>query len=167
LSISILGSDGTPHTPRAIASAFASVRATEASRGPAGAWSSVGYYTSGPRTKWAEARARITANAGPWALRDLDTALMVVCLDSPGDAGAGSASELCAYLLNNGGRNRYFDKSVQLTSLEHPSAGTVIGVNFEHTWGDGMAVLQAFSPIVNDAIASAAAAPTAAEGVDT
>lgn len=50
---------------------------------------------------------------------------------------------------------RWFDKSISLIIAEDGTAG----VHFEHSWGDGVAVLRFFNDIYEDSITSAFAHP--------
>eukprot|EP01100_Stratorugosa_tubuloviscum_P003953 TRINITY_DN196_c0_g1_i1.p1 TRINITY_DN196_c0_g1~~TRINITY_DN196_c0_g1_i1.p1 ORF type:complete len:559 (-),score=214.95 TRINITY_DN196_c0_g1_i1:68-1744(-) len=49
-------------------------------------------------------------------------------------------------ILHNYGRNRWFDKPICLTISKDGS----VGVNFEHSWGDGQTVTRFFSEIVEE-----------------
>lgn len=68
-------------------------------------------------------------------LKLIDSALFTVALD---DTAAGSEAELSRQMLSGDGRDRWFDKSFTLIVLPNGMAG----VNFEHAWGDGVAVLR-------------------------
>lgn len=48
--------------------------------------------------------------------------------------------------LHGDGRNRWFDKSFSVIVTENARAG----VSFEHSWGDGVAVLRYFNDIYRD-----------------
>lgn len=68
--------------------------------------------------------------------------------------------DLSTTMLSGDGRNRWFDKSVQLITCANGKAA----LNFEHAWGDGVAVLRFFNEIWEDAINTPlpdAAAPAA------
>lgn len=69
------------------------------------------------------------------SLKLIDSALFTVALD---DTAADSEAELSRQMLSGDGRNRWFDKSFTLIVLPNGMAG----VNFEHAWGDGVAVLR-------------------------
>ena len=94
----------------------------------------IGLLTAGPRDNWAAARDILSAVPANFdALRSIDEALCVVCLD--GDevtAGGGGQQQLSAILHGNGTQaasgNRWFDK---LQFIFGPSGLT--GINAEHS----------------------------------
>lgn len=73
----------------------------------------------------------------------IDTALFALCLDteSPKD----KAAEMRQFLHGNGA-NRWFDKSFSVLILPQGESC----VNFEHSWGDGVAVMSFFNAIFKD-----------------
>uniref|UniRef100_A0A8R1TLP8 Carn_acyltransf domain-containing protein n=1 Tax=Onchocerca volvulus TaxID=6282 RepID=A0A8R1TLP8_ONCVO len=101
----------------------------------------VGSLTSLGRDQWAEARSELSSignNSASLAL--IDSSLFVLCLDT---LKSNDLSQLCESLLNGGdARNRHeflwFDKCFQLIVDGQGSAT----INFEHSWGDGVAVLR-------------------------
>ncbi|XP_030423526.1 carnitine O-palmitoyltransferase 2, mitochondrial-like isoform X1 [Gopherus evgoodei] len=93
------------------------------------------YLTTEDRNTWAAVRQQLLEAGNEDNLRKIDSAVFCLCLDniSPKDD-----TELSHCMLHGRGFNRWFDKSF---SLIITSDGTA-GVNFEHSWGDGVAVLR-------------------------
>lgn len=79
------------------------------------------------------------------SIHDIDSALFAVCLED--EAPEGIVNEARSMLHGNG-RNRWFDKSFQLIVNAKGRAA----VNFEHSWGDGVAVLRYFNEVYADSI---------------
>eukprot|EP00756_Hemistasia_phaeocysticola_P041263 Hpha_TRINITY_DN16906_c1_g12::TRINITY_DN16906_c1_g12_i1::g.55267::m.55267/K08766/CPT2; carnitine O-palmitoyltransferase 2 len=128
----------------------------------------IGILTTLPRDEWADLRAKIEATPqGKAALDVVDTALFAVCLEARSARGAEVGEvgyrELGEVMLHGDARNRWFDKSFQLIVCSNGKSA----VNFEHAWGDGVAVLRYcnevwkeatehnFSPEIGDASACA------------
>ena len=65
----------------------------------------------------------------------VDSALFAVCLE---DEPRGELTHETRLMLHGNGRNRWYDKSFQLIITTDGRAA----VNFEHAWGDGVAVLR-------------------------
>jgi carnitine O-palmitoyltransferase 2 len=143
-------------------------RPNEGVRGPL----YVGACTALPRDEWARLRPKLEAESPTNAatLADIDSALFMVCLDGPlGSHGAeadpiadeDSVQDLVArsraMLHGDGARNRWLDKSFQL--IVDPAGEAAI--NFEHAWGDGVAVLRFCTEIVGHCDARAAAGTAA------
>uniref|UniRef100_A0A8C8VLW3 Choline/carnitine acyltransferase domain-containing protein n=1 Tax=Pelusios castaneus TaxID=367368 RepID=A0A8C8VLW3_9SAUR len=93
------------------------------------------YLTTEDRNTWAAVRQQLLEAGNEDNLQKIDSAVFCLCLDniSPKDDG-----ELSHCMLHGRGFNRWFDKSF---SLIVTSDGTA-GINFEHSWGDGVAVLR-------------------------
>lgn len=104
----------------------------------------VGILTTADRDSWADAREKLEANPKNKAtLEMIDSALFAICLEDSPVAGFKEQQEL---MLHGAGRNRWFDKSFQLIVLPTGRAA----VNFEHSWGDGVAVLRYFNEVNDD-----------------
>mmetsp|Transcript_10075 Transcript_10075/g.12103 ORF Transcript_10075/g.12103 Transcript_10075/m.12103 type:complete len:652 (-) Transcript_10075:26-1981(-) len=104
----------------------------------------VGVLTSMERNAWASAREELVASpVNKQSIHDIDSALFALCLD---DEGATTHDDLNRLMLHGKGRNRWFDKSFQLIVAANGKAA----VNFEHAWGDGVAVLRYFNMVFND-----------------
>lgn len=103
--------------------------------------------TAEPRDDWARARNDLLASQNESTLRQIDSALFVLVLDS--DAFQGTEQEkLAHHFLHGPVHNRWFDKSFSLLLTADGHAA----INFEHSWGDGVAVLRYFNDIYTDSI---------------
>eukprot|EP01065_Artemidia_motanka_P013760 TRINITY_DN17713_c0_g1_i1.p1 TRINITY_DN17713_c0_g1~~TRINITY_DN17713_c0_g1_i1.p1 ORF type:complete len:668 (+),score=215.07 TRINITY_DN17713_c0_g1_i1:70-2073(+) len=105
--------------------------------------SAIGILTTLPRDKWADLRADLEKiPAAKASLECIDSALCVLCLEDKSARGAEVGEvgyrELGTVMLHGNARNRWFDKSYQLIVCSNGKAA----VNFEHAWGDGVAVLR-------------------------
>lgn len=105
----------------------------------------VGILTASKRNSWASNRSHL-AEIGDnrEILRKIDSAVFVLILD---DEPVGpDEGELLRRYLHGGAENRWFDKSFSLIVSKDGFAG----INFEHSWGDGVAVLRYFQDIKKD-----------------
>ncbi len=126
--------------------------------GQAAAVHSIGVLTAANRDLWAGARAALEKSpSNAAALHAIDSALFAVCLD---DASPSSSLEVNHTMLTGDGRNRWFDKSFQVIVCANGKAS----VNFEHSWGDGVAVLRYFNEVFTDSQSAHARKP-ATEGL--
>ncbi|PIK40111.1 putative carnitine O-palmitoyltransferase 2, mitochondrial [Apostichopus japonicus] len=100
----------------------------------------VGYLTSEERTTWARLRKHIVdlSENNKQAMDVIDTAAFCLCFD---DTAPTDEIELCRAYLYGDGANRWFDKSFQLLLAKNG----LMSINFEHAWGDGVAVLRFFN----------------------
>mmetsp|Transcript_13485 Transcript_13485/g.33116 ORF Transcript_13485/g.33116 Transcript_13485/m.33116 type:complete len:403 (-) Transcript_13485:13-1221(-) len=101
----------------------------------------IGILTTEERTAWANTRAKMMeSSVNRSTIADIDSALFAVCLDhhTPVDFIDQQNTMLYGGSSKQRGRNRWFDKSFQLIILPNGKAA----VNFEHSWGDGVAVLR-------------------------
>lgn len=104
----------------------------------------VGILTSQDRNTWADTRDELISLSNNEAiLKDIDSALFVVCLEHEQYK---SFDEISKGMLCGTGKNRWFDKSFQLIVAANGKSS----VNFEHAWGDGVAVLRYFNAIFED-----------------
>ncbi|KAH7936619.1 hypothetical protein HPB49_001674 [Dermacentor silvarum] len=86
--------------------------------------------TAEPRDDWARARNDLLASQNESTLRQIDSALFVLVLDS--DAFQGTEQEkLAHHFLHGPVHNRWFDKSFSLLLTADGHAA----INFEHSWG--------------------------------
>lgn len=79
-------------------------------------------------------------------LKKIDSALFAICLDDneyTSDEPEKVVKELCC---GSNPDNRWFDKSVSLIF----SKNGMVGTNFEHAWGDGVALMRFYDEIIND-----------------
>ena len=100
----------------------------------------IGVLTTAARDAWAAAREGMVQDATNAAsLEQVDSALFAVCLE---DASPANFNEVNRVMLHGDARNRWLDKSFQLIVAANGKSA----VNFEHAWGDGVAVLRPTPP---------------------
>ena len=103
--------------------------------------------TTQNRRIWAAARNHLTSlstkNADNMTL--IDSALFAISLDNTTYNEVNPVPTIRSFLFDEC-KNRWYDKSL---SVIVDKAGTV-GINFEHSWGDGVAVLRYFNEIHKD-----------------
>lgn len=93
----------------------------------------VGVLTAWGRPEWAIAREQLVADGNEDLLERVEAAALVVCLD---DSRPETRSDVARALWHGDGRNRFFDKPVQVVVFGNGKAG-LIG---EHSMMDGMPV---------------------------
>uniref|UniRef100_UPI00358EA458 carnitine O-palmitoyltransferase 2, mitochondrial isoform X2 n=1 Tax=Myxine glutinosa TaxID=7769 RepID=UPI00358EA458 len=105
----------------------------------------LGFLTTERRDTWAALRQRLLETGNSAALKSLDSAVLCFCLDEENGTRvqskedvAASASALSHAMLHGRGGDRWFDKSLSVIVANDGNAA----VNFEHSWGDGVAVLR-------------------------
>lgn len=100
--------------------------------------------TTENRDTWAEVRDYLEKLGNAEQLRLIDSAIFVLSLDEEtlGDDSVKSAH----HMLHGPVHNRWFDKSFTLIVTKDGKAA----INFEHSWGDGVAVLRYFNEIYDD-----------------
>ncbi|XP_060847233.1 carnitine O-palmitoyltransferase 2, mitochondrial [Rhopalosiphum padi] len=104
----------------------------------------IGVLTTTERDNWANLRNYLIKLGNEESLRIIDDSLMMIALD---DETPGSDPIPCVkQYLHSDGVNRWFDKSFTLIVC----ADGTSGLNFEHSWGDGVAVLRYFQDISKD-----------------
>jgi carnitine O-palmitoyltransferase 2 len=111
----------------------------------------IGALTSTDRDSWAAARQRLVDLGNEESLTAIDSALLVICLDDwqyHEEEQETVVKELCC---GSKPENRWFDKSVSMIF----SANGLVGINFEHSWGDGVAVMRFFDDILADNLKNA------------
>lgn len=103
---------------------------------------SVGALTTLNRTTWAVLRRTLKAESpeNVHALRLLDNALFVICLDDAEPETLAGAARLA---LHGDGRNRWFDKPLQFIVSDSGQ----VGLNVEHAGLDGYAAMRCLSEI--------------------
>ncbi|XP_060576192.1 carnitine O-palmitoyltransferase 2, mitochondrial-like isoform X2 [Ruditapes philippinarum] len=102
----------------------------------------LGVLTTMDRDKWATVRTQL-CNAGVMNegyMKLVDSALFTLVLD---DTTPEDPNEITRNFLHGDGTNRWFDKSFSLILTKDGRAA----VNFEHSWGDGVAVLRYFNEV--------------------
>jgi carnitine O-palmitoyltransferase 2 len=110
----------------------------------------VGTLTSLDRDTWAHAREHMlqldSTNANTFS--SIDSSLFVLCLEH--ETTKTHEERFCSN-VHGRGRNRWFDKSFSL--IVDPDGGAA--VNFEHAWGDGVAVIRFFNEVYKESMSSA------------
>jgi carnitine O-palmitoyltransferase 2 len=106
----------------------------------------LGVLTAENRDKWAELRSRLEQiGNNKESLAAIDSALYALALD---DTDSHDIDKLSLQFLHGDPRNRWFDKNNTLIVNKNGHAA----VNFEHSWGDGVAVLRFFNEIYDDSV---------------
>ncbi|XP_021926262.1 carnitine O-palmitoyltransferase 2, mitochondrial isoform X2 [Zootermopsis nevadensis] len=104
----------------------------------------VGVLTTENRDVWAKARQHLESigNADIFSL--IDSGIFTLCFD---DAEiAGDLQFLLRHFLHSDGCNRWFDKSFSMLITRDGYAA----LNFEHSWGDGVAILRYLQDMLED-----------------
>ncbi|KAG5878019.1 hypothetical protein JTB14_014260 [Gonioctena quinquepunctata] len=114
----------------------------------------VGILTTLDRNRWATVRHELGENGNHQHLKIIDSALFHVCLDS--DSLGEDRYGIMRNFLHGDGENRWFDKSFSLQVSKDGHAA----VNFEHSWGDGVAVLRYVQDIYKDSKDNAFVSPS-------
>jgi len=115
-----------------LAQRFEEIKGMAKAAGPVPAGEFVGALSAGHRDAWADARAALLGTAAnAQALKDLDSALYVVCLDD--EVPADLNRECRLFLTGDGGKNRYWDKHAVVALGDGRLA-----VTFEHAFSDGV-----------------------------
>lgn len=108
--------------------------------------SPMGALTTQNRRTWAAARAHLlTSSLNSKNLKLIDSALFCISLDDTTYDDTSPVQTVRNFLFDEC-RNRWYDKSL---SVIIDKSGTT-GINFEHSWGDGIAILRYFNEIYKD-----------------
>ena len=139
--VEVMGEDGgTVPLPELHGALQAVADAADAK--PAKGDETLGVLTSLGRSEWADLRSKIESSDPTNAanLKMVDSALFVLSLEpgAPKDM-----QESCGFFLHGTGIDRWLDKSFSLIVASNGQAA----VNFEHAWGDGVAVLRFFNEV--------------------
>ncbi|XP_076246066.1 carnitine palmitoyltransferase 2 isoform X2 [Calliopsis andreniformis] len=106
--------------------------------------SPIGILTTSERDLWANTRIHLSQIGNQGVLHKIDSAILLMTLD---DEHIGTNyNKLVGTYLHADGINRWFDKSFSLIVTQDGYAG----INFEHSWGDGVAVLRFFNDVKDD-----------------
>ncbi|KAH8302854.1 hypothetical protein KR044_011331 [Drosophila immigrans] len=147
-SMNVLDSSGYIESPSVILGRLKSVVALDAQKEPASV--PLGVLTSAQRDEWANSRAHFISSSKNAELlqREVDSALFCLCLDGEeeGVYNEQDPTPLLKELLAGKATNRWFDKAISLVV----SADGTTSINFEHSWGDGVAVLRYLNEIYRD-----------------
>ncbi|XP_012277606.1 carnitine O-palmitoyltransferase 2, mitochondrial [Orussus abietinus] len=104
----------------------------------------LGTLTTSERDQWAMNRYHLTEIGNQDILRKIDSAVFLLCLDD--EVIGKDYNKMFRLFLHGNGINRWFDKSFSLIVTKDG----VAGVNFEHSWGDGVAILRYFQDVKAD-----------------
>lgn len=104
------------------------------------------------RDTWALLRQELLDNGNEEALRKVDSAVFCLCLD---DFPIKDLTHLSHTMLHGDGINRWYDKSFNLILSQDGTAA----IHFEHSWGDGVAVLRFQNEVFKDSVESPAITP--------
>ncbi|KAH8288031.1 hypothetical protein KR018_002257 [Drosophila ironensis] len=149
-AVNVLDSSGCIESPSVILGRLRAVLKLDAEREAASV--PLGVLTAGERDQWARNREQFVSNPKNAELlqSEVDAALFCVCLDGEEDGVFDERSQepLLKHLLAGKATNRWFDKSISLLI----SADGTTAINFEHSWGDGVAVLRYFNELYKDTL---------------
>ncbi|CAL4150213.1 unnamed protein product, partial [Meganyctiphanes norvegica] len=106
----------------------------------------VSILTSENRDVWAKARKELVAAGNEEVLNLIDTAAFNIVFDDT-DTGMDPETIYRTFLYGNGA-NRWFDKSFSLIFTKDNQTA----LNFEHAWGDGVAVMRYFNEVSSDSV---------------
>ncbi|XP_041988036.1 carnitine O-palmitoyltransferase 2, mitochondrial [Aricia agestis] len=106
----------------------------------------LGVLTCQNRNEWAKQRAHLEETGNAEALKLIDSAIFNLVLDD--ETMGDDKHKLLKHYLHGDGANRWFDKSISLIVTKDG----VSGVNFEHSWGDGVAVLRYIEDIYAETV---------------
>ena len=152
-TLEALDSNGNIHEPGFILAQLKYL----ASICPAPSPNPIGALTTQNRRIWAAARNHLTSistvNADNMTL--IDSALFCISLDNTTYKADDPVPTIRNFLFDES-KNRWYDKSL---SVIVDKDGTT-GVNFEHSWGDGVAVLRYFNEVHKDITTSPFVHPT-------
>lgn len=142
-SIEVLDSSGNIREPEFVYSQLKYL----ASINPAPAANPIGALTTQNRRIWSAARTHLTGlstkNADNMSV--IDSALFCICLDNTGYDEKDPVPTIRNFLFDEC-QNRWYDKSLSVIVDKDGTAG----INFEHSWGDGVAVLRYFNELYKD-----------------
>ncbi|XP_014859790.1 PREDICTED: carnitine O-palmitoyltransferase 2, mitochondrial [Poecilia mexicana] len=103
----------------------------------------LGILTSENRDVWAGLREKLVATGNTEALGLVDSALFCLCLD---EESMRDHIHISHNMLHGDGCNRWYDKSFSIIIAKDGQAA----INFEHSWGDGVAVLRFQNEVFKD-----------------
>jgi carnitine O-palmitoyltransferase 2 len=144
-SVEVLDANGNIRDPEFIYSQMKYLNSINSTPSP----NPIGALTSQNRRIWAAARTHLTGlstkNADNMTI--IDSALFCINLDNTTFDEANQGPTVRNFLFDEC-KNRWYDKSF---SVIVDKSGTA-GVNFEHSWGDGVAVLRYFNELYKDTL---------------
>uniref|UniRef100_A0A1B0D7K2 Choline/carnitine acyltransferase domain-containing protein n=1 Tax=Phlebotomus papatasi TaxID=29031 RepID=A0A1B0D7K2_PHLPP len=143
--LDILDRDGNIESPSVILGRIRRLMATsEAHDSPQ---HPLGIMTTQNRNQWAQFRQHLEglSERNRRNLQLLDSGILCVCLDDISYSPEDVTCRVRDYLFSNAS-NRWFDKSLSVTV----SKDTRAAITFEHSWGDGVAVLRYFNELYKE-----------------
>ncbi|KAM9832338.1 carnitine O-palmitoyltransferase 2, mitochondrial [Neosynchiropus ocellatus] len=152
----IVDRDGNLVTPAEIQSHLKHILSDQA---PAADYP-LGVLTSENRDVWAGLRQKLLAAGNEENLKLVDSAVFCLCLD---DETMKDPIHFSHTMLHGDGCNRWYDKSFSIILAKDGQAA----INFEHSWGDGVAVLRFQSEIFKDTTEKPLVHPGSAMTVDS
>ncbi|KAM8888732.1 carnitine O-palmitoyltransferase 2, mitochondrial [Synchiropus picturatus] len=120
----------------------------------------LGVLTSENRDVWAGLRQKLLAAGNEENLKLVDSAVFCLCLD---DETMKDPIHISHTMLHGDGCNRWYDKSFSIILAKDGQAA----INFEHSWGDGVAVLRFQNEIFKDTTEKPLVHPGSAMQVDS
>lgn len=131
-SFDVMDENGYIYEPKTIANSLKSILEDNITSNE----NPIGILTTTERNLWSDTRTHLLQIGNQETLQKIDSAVFVMILD---DICIGSDyNKLIETYLHADGTNRWFDKSFSLIVTQDGYAG----INFEHSWGDGVAVLR-------------------------
>lgn len=130
-AVDVLDHHAHPYPSSAVESALHQIVKESSQPVPA-----IGALTTLPRSRWAQLRSRHLvkgAAANPVSLQAIETAILVLVLETGASPPSPSSVEAARMALHGDARNRWFDKSIQLIVAGDGTAATCI----EHSGFDG------------------------------
>ncbi|CAF96632.1 unnamed protein product, partial [Tetraodon nigroviridis] len=103
----------------------------------------LGFLTAENRDVWAHLRTQLVAAGNAEEVHSVDSALFCLCLD---DQTLTDLTHVTQSVFNGAASNRWYDKSFSLILTQNGQGG----INFEHSWGDGISVLRFVNEISRD-----------------
>lgn len=132
-TVDVLDESGNALSPESIDAALRDIASRRES--DASDENTVGVLTTLPRADWADAREELNVKNAS-SIAAIDSALFAVCLSDEAPDGDVPAESRC--MLHGKATDRWLDKSFQLIVTRDGEAA----INFEHSWGDGIAVVR-------------------------
>lgn len=129
--------------------------------------SSIGYLSSWTRDEWADARDHLisTSQENKANLSDIDSSIFNLVLDDSVDKrlefNPKDAKKATDTFLSGNGATRWWDKSMSWIVTK----GGDLGMTFEHSWGDGVAVMRCFKDVLHENFEHAQLTTPAADSV--
>uniref|UniRef100_A0A1I8QD12 Choline/carnitine acyltransferase domain-containing protein n=1 Tax=Stomoxys calcitrans TaxID=35570 RepID=A0A1I8QD12_STOCA len=147
-AVDVLDTNGNIEPAREILARLCAVEKLDDSKSPAEV--PLGVLTSSERNQWARVRQHMIKSSinNELLTQQIDTALFCICLDTAEDPVYSESDPIPAFksMLAGKATNRWFDKSLSMLLTADGTAA----INFEHSWGDGVAVLRYFNEVFKE-----------------